>query len=421
MSSLFRKFTTLALLVAFTVLLGCSSPGGSKTVAGGVMDETETMASGKITDSSGNPVAACDIWIRTAPSQVTSALAKVRASFDTTTQNLHFETDSSGSFEIVGLPAGSYVLMAIAPSSSSGRQIHFSLALGDTLNWNEPLQLSPLQSLSIVLDSTWLGDSLHIPELGIATLVTELTLTIPGVPQGNYTLLSKAQSTQTVVVGNSLVASSSSPATSGSSSSTAIAASSASVTGQSSSSPTTASVTITWDAAQTVGSFTDSRDGANYQVSTFGGAVWFTQNLQAQATDATCNPSDTYASTTCQDYGRFYSYSTALSACPAGWHLPTMVEWSSLFLIGGGESMVGSAFKSLTGWTTGNGLNTFGFSVLPAGSAAFPALGTDAYFWTATPDVSGLARMVRFSSGSSGVSNSAITTTNGFSVRCVLN
>ena len=59
--------------------------------------------------------------------------------------------------------------------------------------------------------------------------------------------------------------------------------------------------------------------------------------------------------------------------CPEKWHLPSQQEWYDLSTynsstISGDLSSAGERLKSANGWfSSGNGDNTYGFSVLPAG------------------------------------------------------
>jgi len=72
--------------------------------------------------------------------------------------------------------------------------------------------------------------------------------------------------------------------------------------------------------------------------------------------------------------------------CPDGWHLPTQVEWNTLFAEVGGKLRAGKILKAQTGWyDSGNGTDSVGFSALPAGGrdngGQFGADGNSAYFW----------------------------------------
>lgn len=70
---------------------------------------------------------------------------------------------------------------------------------------------------------------------------------------------------------------------------------------------------------------TDSRDGQKYPIAIKGNKVWFTKNLQYESTQAqNCYMEDL---SYCKKFGRFYTYTEALTACPRGWHLPDDGEW----------------------------------------------------------------------------------------------
>uniref|UniRef100_UPI0028052C2A FISUMP domain-containing protein n=1 Tax=uncultured Fibrobacter sp. TaxID=261512 RepID=UPI0028052C2A len=76
--------------------------------------------------------------------------------------------------------------------------------------------------------------------------------------------------------------------------------------------------------------------------------------------------------------------------CPAGWHLPSKAEWWTLFETIGDTSIAGKKLKSTSGWyDDGNGMDTYGFSLLPAGHRNGAGNYGNANFWSATVDVSG--------------------------------
>ena len=85
-------------------------------------------------------------------------------------------------------------------------------------------------------------------------------------------------------------------------------------------------------------------------------------------------------------YGKLYNWYTAAdprNVCPAGWHVPTDVEWTTLTDFLGGSSVAGGKMKTTTGWSdyqglNGNGTNESGFSALPGG-IRYPGV---AYFST---------------------------------------
>lgn len=70
---------------------------------------------------------------------------------------------------------------------------------------------------------------------------------------------------------------------------------------------------------------TDSRDGKKYKVEVRGGKAWMMKNLAfSLSSEKQCYLED---QNFCELYGRYYTYSEALRACPKGWHLPDDGEW----------------------------------------------------------------------------------------------
>ncbi len=153
--------------------------------------------------------------------------------------------------------------------------------------------------------------------------------------------------------------------------------------------------------------FTDNRDGKTYRTVGIGDKTWMAENLNITLGNSWYvdnentnnnkhglrdwtiarvdneNPND-------NKYGRLYDWTTARTACPQGWHLPSREEWGNLAKAVGGKGkygMRGSASKTLkarSGWaqTNGfvqwfffgncrgnncNGTDDYGFSALPGG------------------------------------------------------
>ena len=126
---------------------------------------------------------------------------------------------------------------------------------------------------------------------------------------------------------------------------------------------------------------TDTRDGQVYRTVTIGDQVWMAENLNYETDSSFCyNDSAEY----CAKYGRLYTWTAAMNACPDGWHLPTIDEFETLFATVGGDSIAGMKLKSTSGWNSdGNGTDDFGFTVLPAGGwGSKNFVGEAAVFWT---------------------------------------
>ena len=90
-------------------------------------------------------------------------------------------------------------------------------------------------------------------------------------------------------------------------------------------------------------------------------------------------------------YGLLYNWYAAkylednkFTLLPEGWHVPTTEEWNTLMYAVGGKSIAGTKLKSITGWKSGNGDDSYGFNAFPSGTygGSFYYLGSSAYFWT---------------------------------------
>jgi uncharacterized protein (TIGR02145 family) len=117
-----------------------------------------------------------------------------------------------------------------------------------------------------------------------------------------------------------------------------------------------------------------------------GGKRWMAENLNYQTSNLSwCYDNSTY---NCDKYGRLYDWNTAKTACPKGWHLPTLNEWTGLVTAAGGIKVAGKKLKAKSGWSnSGNGTDDFGFSALPGGSydqLGFAGVGLWGFWWTAT-------------------------------------
>ena len=134
------------------------------------------------------------------------------------------------------------------------------------------------------------------------------------------------------------------------------------------------------------GTFTDTRDGQIYKTVKLEEQVWMAENLNYETENSYCY-NDSIEN--CEKYGRLYTWEAALNACPSGWHLPTKEEFKTLRFNVGGSDVAGKMLKSTTGWyDDGNGVDKYGFNVLPAGFRNFYGIffnaGKYANFWSAT-------------------------------------
>jgi uncharacterized protein (TIGR02145 family) len=108
------------------------------------------------------------------------------------------------------------------------------------------------------------------------------------------------------------------------------------------------------------------------------------ENLNYNASDSKCygDNSGGDSQNMCGTYGRLYNWATALTVCPAGWHLPTRAEWNVL----GDDTR---KLKATSGWNNnGNGTDDYGFSALPGGLGtsvgSFDDVGNYGLWWSAS-------------------------------------
>jgi uncharacterized protein (TIGR02145 family) len=121
--------------------------------------------------------------------------------------------------------------------------------------------------------------------------------------------------------------------------------------------------------AQVAGTFKDARDGKIYKTVKEGTQTWLAGNLAFKSSSG-CWAYDNNK-TNIITYGYLYSWETAKKVCPAGWHLPSMAEWTILTDFAGGDKTAGNKLKEAGSkhWASPNegATNTSGFTALPGG------------------------------------------------------
>jgi uncharacterized protein (TIGR02145 family) len=163
---------------------------------------------------------------------------------------------------------------------------------------------------------------------------------------------------------------------------------------------------------------TDFRDNQIYRTVKIGNQIWMAENLSFDYNEETAISSCyKVEADSCAKYGRLYNWAAAVDSCalfsdtykgggyasalgkngtirgvcPRSWHLPNENEWNILFDYFGGISDAGRNLKTTEGWAAsvygpdGNGRDSVGFSVLPAGykeRSRFERVRVSAYFWS---------------------------------------
>jgi len=134
-------------------------------------------------------------------------------------------------------------------------------------------------------------------------------------------------------------------------------------------------------------------------------------------------------------YGKLYNWYAAADSrglCPAGWHVPTDAEWTTLVTFLGGSSVAGGKMKTTgtTRWSSTNvgATNSSYFAALPGGirqsnGTTFGSIGNVGYWWSSTQSsVSATAAWSRsLYYDASDISINEYPKNNGFSVRCIKN
>ena len=177
--------------------------------------------------------------------------------------------------------------------------------------------------------------------------------------------------------------------------------------------------------AQVTGTFTDSRDGKQYKTVKIRTQTWLAENLAFKANSgcyAYANNEDNVKS-----YGYLYTWETAKSVCPSGWHLPSQNEWEILSALLGGESLAGDKIKEAGNvhWQkpVSQATNESGFTALPGGyrneNSEYWVLGYNAWYWCSTENDSERAHHVLLYGHTPGLMISYVNKINGFSVRCI--
>jgi uncharacterized protein (TIGR02145 family) len=141
----------------------------------------------------------------------------------------------------------------------------------------------------------------------------------------------------------------------------------------------------------------------------------------------------------CAIYGGLYEWPEAMQyvttegvqgICPAGWHIPTDAEWTTLTTFLGGESVAGGKMKEagFAHWNSPNtgATNESGFTGLPGGyrthdSGVFGDLGFYGGFWSSSQGGTSNAYYRYLLYNRAYMHRSYASKARGFSIRCLKN
>ncbi len=107
--------------------------------------------------------------------------------------------------------------------------------------------------------------------------------------------------------------------------------------------------------------FIDSRDAQTYSTVQIGSQCWMKENLNYTTPNSWCYDNN---SINCDSDGRLYNANDALTACPSGWHLPTISEWQNLYTFTDSWSNQGKLRATSPIWDGGD---VYGLGVVPSG------------------------------------------------------
>jgi uncharacterized protein (TIGR02145 family) len=170
----------------------------------------------------------------------------------------------------------------------------------------------------------------------------------------------------------------------------------------------------------------------DYRTVQIGTQLWMAENWNCNVNGSKCYDNDP---ANCAKYGRLYGWTTAMAACPSGWHLPSDAEWNVLMKFVNPSCSdnnyycndAGTKLKSASGWISYSGVplgtDKFGFSALPGDNGSsngnFGFVGYGGYWWSATETSDSLAYCQYMDNNNAEVDRSHCYKSTLYSVRCV--
>ena len=178
---------------------------------------------------------------------------------------------------------------------------------------------------------------------------------------------------------------------------------------------------------QVKGTMTDIRDGHIYRWAIWEKKAWMLGNLNFKTADGSWvynNDSTKEAA-----YGRLYTWTAAQKACPKGWHLPSVDEWTALITFLGGEDVAGGKLqdadsipKDLLNVKPGEPDN---FCSLLAGvrhtNGSYTGIGLWGSYWSSSKGKTEVINNYLFVRHTKSVAKSTNDKNSAFSVKCVRN
>lgn len=147
---------------------------------------------------------------------------------------------------------------------------------------------------------------------------------------------------------------------------------------------------------------------------TIGNRTWMKKNVAIPAPNSFWYERDSAGNT---NNGRLYFFSSALSVCPKGWHLPTDAEWQELINQFGGDSLAGMDLQE--GGKSGLNLPLSGYRSANSKNDLFGKKGEQGFYWTSTVKGEQTAFARCFTRSSPVITDTYYRRANAFSVRFV--
>lgn len=145
-----------------------------------------------------------------------------------------------------------------------------------------------------------------------------------------------------------------------------------------------------------------------------GRQVWMKQNVSIPMPNSFWYERDSMGNIA---NGRLYFFSSAMRACPKGWHLPSDAEWQELIDQFGGDGKAAEAL--LQGGASGLNLTLSGYRSGNSSNDLFGKKGEQGFYWTSTVKGEQTAYARGFTAGSAAISDQFYRRANAFSVRYV--
>lgn len=191
---------------------------------------------------------------------------------------------------------------------------------------------------------------------------------------------------------------------------------------------------VEWEGEEALPFVLDPRDNKKLPYSVVGEKWWMSENLAFEGAGMPFKKSHAMKDV----FGHYYTFNEAASACPEGWRLPSMADFTELCKSSGAEGFKGASGALMADayfnkekmwefWPAVKITNKTGFSAIPTGYASLRSDGADfkdvnnyAAYWTSDESADGLGVYVYLYVESPDVMvGSADKTSFAASVRCI--